>query len=467
MNFTLRPYQITGAKALAASTRNMLADPPGAGKTLTAIQGAVIAGCKRIVVVCPAIAKGVWKHEIAKWGTQGTWHVHVVNSYDSFPPWKEFSAKHKNLLVIVNYDLFSRAAPGMAKIGASAVRAWLSCFPVWDLLIADESHYLKNTDAKRTRELMAFAIVFKRVWWLTGTPAMSHYGEFYTMLRTLYPEAIMVKDQFNPRPRPMRREEFEEEYCTFKTIRVNGRQRQVISGSRNGDKLAKLLKGKMIRRKREDILKDLPPLSFGLLPLPVSPEAEKELRQLVAAYANASLQGTDALAALEAHIKAHPTKHRMAGVYRAIAVLPWITDLMEQSANGKLVIFARHHDVIDKLMELCRQWNPLKLDGRDSMKDRDARIELFQDAKDNHRIIVCNIQAAGTAITLTAAHMVLFVEQSGVPSENWQAALRCHRIGQPNSVCVYHACLDIPGDIALHDTLIRRERELSEVFDEI
>jgi SNF2 family DNA or RNA helicase len=80
-------------------------------------------------------------------------------------------------------------------------------------------------------------------------------------------------------------------------------------------------------------------------------------------------------------------------------------------------------------------------------------------------VFIGNIHAAGTAITLTAAHHVWFVEQDWVPGNNAQAIMRCHRIGQKNNVSVQFISLDNSLDHTIMLILKRKTRELTEIFD--
>ncbi len=148
--------------------------------------------------------------------------------------------------------------------------------------------------------------------------------------------------------------------------------------------------------------------------------------------------------------------------------------LKEQDGVGKqntlkdeqIVIFAIHKDVIEGLRSgLCALGYKAKtLYGRTSDRNREARIKQFQNGK--LQILVCNIMAAGTAITLTKARHVIFVEQDWVPGNNAQALMRVHRIGQDRKVFCKIMSVRDSVDQKINYLLKTKTRDLLRVFDE-
>ena len=118
------------------------------------------------------------------------------------------------------------------------------------------------------------------------------------------------------------------------------------------------------------------------------------------------------------------------------AVMKWV----RESSFKKVVLFAHHKAVIEKLKELE---NSVYVDGSCSQSHREKAVKDFQHG--DAEVFIGQIQAAGTGLTLTAANVLLFVEVSWTPAENRQAADRIHRIGQKNSCLVYFTM--IPNSI--------------------
>jgi SWI/SNF-related matrix-associated actin-dependent regulator 1 of chromatin subfamily A len=90
--------------------------------------------------------------------------------------------------------------------------------------------------------------------------------------------------------------------------------------------------------------------------------------------------------------------------------------------------------------------------------DKQANIDKFQN-DENQQVIACSIKAAGVGITLTAASDVLFIEQGWNPADQDQAADRCHRIGQTDSVTVYTAICTETVDEDIYE-LIEGKRQI-------
>ena len=59
----LHPYQKQGAAFLAGGGV-LLADEAGLGKTIQAIEACKALDARRVLVLCPAVALGVWHDEI-------------------------------------------------------------------------------------------------------------------------------------------------------------------------------------------------------------------------------------------------------------------------------------------------------------------------------------------------------------------------------------------------------------------
>ena len=94
---------------------------------------------------------------------------------------------------------------------------------------------------------------------------------------------------------------------------------------------------------------------------------------------------------------------------------------------------------------------------------KQAGIDSFQNHPET-QVFIGQFQAAGEGVNLTAASSVLFVESSWTPKDMAQAAGRCHRIGQKNSVLVRFATLVGSIDENIQRALRRKTATIKQVF---
>ena len=137
---------------------------------------------------------------------------------------------------------------------------------------------------------------------------------------------------------------------------------------------------------------------------------------------------------------------------------------MADDAYDKIVIFAYHTDAIQTLYDKLKDFNPVVVAGGMATADRQAAIDNFQDDP-KVRVFIGQITACSTAITLTAANQVAFVEMDWVPAVNAQAAKRCHRIGQTKPVIVRTFGLVNSVDEIVAKTLAKKAQMISEALD--
>lgn len=413
-------YQEDGVAFLAAHPVALLADEPGLGKTAQAILAAKALGLEKILVICPKTPMLNWTQEFRLWWRDGP------------------------LPTVLNYDLFSAKSPNATAVGIASRD--------WDLLILDEAHRLKNAGANRTK------FVYRRVaprarhkWLLTGTPTPNHNGELWTHLAALSPDLIRGSSG-----RAMSRVEFEDLYCN---VIVDPRYGRRISGNRNTAELRERIAPIVLRRKKSQVLKDLPALLFGTLPLAM--ENLRALKQLPNLPPSVDPGDTDAVVAW---LRSHPmpTERRLLGIAKAPAAAEAVEDALD-AGNHKIILFAHHREVMDELQKRLSHLGLVRIDGQTAQADRDAAVHTFQ-TDPGCRVFLGQITACGEAITLTAASHVLFAETSWTPSDNYQAACRAHRIGQTNAVTAQFLTAGGTLDDTIARVLARKAQGIADLF---
>jgi len=407
---------------------------------------------KKILVVCPAVARYHWAREVQRWFDQDA-DIKVVTSKLS---------KHPALadIVIVSHDLLVSADTHTALLGES-----------WDLLVIDEAHFLKSRGAKRTKAVYgsrcdlsgrALAAQAKRVWVLTGTPAPNHAGELWTHLRALYPSAIPGVNGT-----PMGENEFISQYCRTAATPW-GLQ---VQGSKNMGALRTKMDGFFLRRLKKNVLTDLPAVTVGALPISLKRADGQGMNKVLSQYPDAAhlaeaaktLTEDGLLDFLRANAAELATYRRHTGLLKLPVCLEWLKTEMG-STDKKFIVFAIHHAVIDGIVDHMAAFNPVKIDGRDSARDRDNAEQKFTHDP-RCKLFVGQITAAGTAITLTVASDVVFFEADWTPSNNYQALSRAHRFTQTRGVVARFLTLHNSIDDTIQRALTRKTRELTQLFN--
>jgi SWI/SNF-related matrix-associated actin-dependent regulator 1 of chromatin subfamily A len=125
------------------------------------------------------------------------------------------------------------------------------------------------------------------------------------------------------------------------------------------------------------------------------------------------------------------------GMNKVPAVIEYL-----RGCTGKTLVFAYHHDVIERLVEALGDRGVTGFTGGSSLKERDRAKNKFQDDP-TCQFFVGNIEAAGQGITLTAARHVVFAEPDWRGTYLEQAEDRAHRIGQTHPVLVTYLLLKL------------------------
>ncbi len=463
----LLPYQIEGVKFLVAKKTDHanagLFDDMGLGKTAQAIRGADALGLRRILVVCPAVARINWQREVLNWQTIPRTTFVIKNIKSDIPPEAD--------VVIVSYDMLANPA----------LRAkFLALDLEFDLLIIDEAHALKNRTALRTKAVYGERLngqggiisTAERTWILTGTPLPNNASEIYTHLRALASERLQTQDG------RMTYAQFVKYFCVVDILHFGMRTVERIKGNKNTGELRQRLDGFFIRRKKEDVLTQLPALQWGTIVLEPPKSALKEVMALEKTQAISEVKAVLAAAAASHHNKdgtladdilRDANKQALASLRRAVGlakVEPTVEFITEELENGaaKIILFCYHREVIERMAAGLNKYNPVVITGDTARNARQKAIDDFQ-GNNEVRLFIGQITATNSAITLTASDNVLIMEPSWTPAENVQAAARAHRIGQKSSsVLARYVVLAGSVDEDLTRVLIRKSKQISEIM---
>ena len=428
----------------------LIADSMGLGKTCQAI-GVINsnADIARVLIVCPATLKIMWTRAIETWATRK--FTTGIAEGKFFPPTQ---------IVVINYDILSKHH--------DALRA-----KEWDLVIVDEAHACKNMKSLRKKHLFGHKAK-KDAETITPVPAKRRLCMTGTAITNRPIELFPILNYLDPIAWPS----FFSYAIKFCAAHKNGFGWD-FSGSSNENLLQERLRTTlMIRRMKEEVLTDLPPKLRQIIELPSDgmscvaremehyQQHEAELDDLKAkvVIASASDNPEEYTAAVEALRKGTQARFDEMAKLRydtAMAAVPQVIEhLREALESAKVICFAHHRDVVSTIK--AEFPNAAVVVGGMKGEDKQAEVDRFQNDP-ACTLFIGSMEACKEGLTLTAATIEVFAEQSWVPGVIDQCEARAHRIGQKNSVLVQHLVLS--GSLGA--TMARRCVEKQEVIDAV
>jgi hypothetical protein len=384
-----------------------------------------------VLIVCPSSLKENWKREVIRW-TGGAYSAATLKSG------KDTDRIDEADVVIVSYDLACRPVVTNALLKVP-----------WDMLIMDESHAMKSPSSQRARVvgIMLWNASRYRLC-ITGTPIPNgRAAEAWTTFSRLSPA------HFGRWP------EFRDRYCILEETPWG----VSYPRSKNLEELGALARQHfMVRRKREEVLEQLPPLMRQTIPLEVP-----TLKVIEAAgefYDGPSLDAV--LAAVESgvplmsdHIS---TARRKLGALKVGPALEFIQDVLDEM--GSCVVFAHHRDVISGIAEglMDAEVDFVTITGDTPGDARQRAVDDFQQGK--CPVFLASLTAANTGITLTRSQTVIFVEADWVPSVNEQAEGRVYRVTQKEITRAIYLVVPDSLDEAVTRSVMRKQRDIKKVM---
>lgn len=400
----LYPFQKDGVKRIwELMGRVLLCDEVGLGKTIQALTYFIQNSTARPgIVVCPATLKINWQREAARFGIQ------AVILEGKRPTIRWFGVPE---LFIINYDILEEWSGYLRSINPQ-------------ILIIDEAQMIVGIRSKRSKQSSKLSRGIPHALLLSGTPIVNKHLDLFPLLNILDPKEF--DSLFS----------FAMEYC----VADENRGQIVFKDSVNGKKLNRILnEGYMIRRTKEEVLKDLPPLTRSMLPFDIERRAEYNTaeRDFLSWLASWDLVKAQAAARAVRFTKFSYLK-RLAADCKMNSVFEWIDNFLANS-DGKLILGALHRQnwphTIQRLDE--RYPNSISVHGGKSHQEKQDAVDKFQKDK-NTRIITLQLKSGGVGLNLQGKkRSMAVIEYPWTPGDVAQFIGRGHRIGTVDPVHVY------------------------------
>ena len=407
----LRSYQTEGFDWLSRLAHwgvgACLADDMGLGKTIQAL--AVLVDRAKdgpAMVIAPASVCRNWLRETEKFAP--TLKPVLFGQGD-----REHMVKNlgPHDFLIVSYGLLPQESE-------------LLVSKTFNTVVLDEAQAIKNRNTKRSRAAMLLKANFKIL--TTGTPVENHLGELWNLFNFLNPGLLGGLRSF------------QERYAMpIEKMQDNERR----------DQLRRLIQPFILRRRKDDVLTELPSKTEITLTVELS-ERERAFYEALRQQAVENIKDTDDEGkSSNMQILAEIMRLRQAACNPKMVIptsdiesskLQLFAETVEELLEGghKALVFSqfvKHLNLVRKLLDekgIHYQY----LDGSTPLKKREEAINAFQGGSGD--LFLISLKAGGVGLNLTAADYVLHLDPWWNPAVEDQASDRAHRIGQTRPVTI-------------------------------
>ena len=418
-------YQIQGVNAIIKRVTLLLADDMGLGKTIQLISAFrilfLIRVLSRVLVIVPVSLVTQWRREINLWAPE--LKVSTIRGPARERSWQWRAPAH---ITLVGYETFR--SDFTANPHSPPRRE------VWDAVVLDEAQKIKNPYAEVAMKCKQ--LKRKRSYALTGTPLENSIEDLESVL----------------------------EFAGFTS--------ETGEPVACGDFLA-LHREIQIRRKKIDVLPQLPPKIVTKVILPM----ETEQRQ---SYDQAEKEGIFQL-------KKFGPKIRISHILELIVKLKQICNVCPVSgqsakmrdirgrlttltqAGHRALVFSQFTDAqfgCGALRSVLSKFNPLEYTGAMTGYQRDNIIREFMQQED-HKVLILSLRAGGQGLNLQNASYVFHFDRWWNPAVEKQAEDRSHRMGQQYPVHVYKYTLENTIEERIENILESKQRLFDEVVDDV
>lgn len=408
----LFPYQRQGTLFAVAAGRCLLGDDMGLGKTIQAIAAAELMArlysIEKVLVISPTSLKHQWKSEIDRFTDRSA----VV--IEGMTPLRKSLYDKDSFFKLTNYELVHR--------DLDLIRAWGP-----DLIILDEAQRIKNWKTRTAQTVKSLESTFAIV--LTGTPLENRIEELHSLME------FVDRHHLGPL------------YRFVHNHRVTDERGKVI-GYRDLEKVRTSLKGVMIRRRKSEVLKQLPSRMDKNFFVPMTPE-QMDIHQ---DYYDIVVRLVGKWRQYRFLCEADQRRLQMAmACMRMVSDNTWLVDKktlhgpkleeleiilqeMMQEGKEKAVVFSQWHlmtNLVAKLLE-ANGIGYVHLNGSVPSRERKGLMTTFRD--DPNCRVFLSTDAGGVGLNLQSGSLLVNLDIPWNPAVLEQRISRIHRMGQKKPV---------------------------------
>ncbi len=461
LNCTLRGYQLWGVKYILHQKRVLLGDEMGLGKTIQAlaamvslrndylhskekpetaapaqqevtpaaegeapvaqtaapVQESVTAAAApeaqniqerevqhppRFLVICPASVIVNWCREIEAKSDLVAYNLHDKDRDAHFRTWSEEGG-----VAVTNYESLENHF------------VIEEDFDI-DMIIVDEAHYIKNTEAKRSKNVLHLCDHTDRILFMTGTPLENNVNEMIRLMDYLQHDVAQRAQQ--------------------------------VSMTAYADDFKDKISPVYYRRKRESVLSELPDLTDIKEWCDMTPEDER-------AYEDDVLTGS--------FMDVRRVSWRNADYLNTSAKVQRLREIVEDATEDgrKILVFSFFLDTLEKIRTIFGEKCVGVINGAVPVEERQNIVDAFEAAPAGS-VLSAQIQSGGTGLNIQSASVVILCEPQYKPSTENQAIGRAHRMGQTRDVLVYRLLCPNTVDERMIEIIENKQAEFDTFADE-
>ncbi len=430
--FFLRDYDLNGC----------LADDMGLGKTVQAL--AFLQKLKEenkltiSMVVVPVNTLANWESEIERFTPEMKYLLHYGAGRD-----KELENIDRYDFILSSYHTLRNDIELFKEISFSYI-------------ILDESQSIKNSNSILFKTMRILKSDHRLS--LTGTPVENNTLELWSQMEFLNPGILGSRNEF---------------FRKFaRPIEQNG-DRNVT------EKLKKIIYPFLLRRRKEDVVKELPDKSEIILYSRMEEKQSDVYEQHRNFYRDAIFGKIERDGIEKSAIEIFAALLKL----RQIALFPVLSDVKFKNVesckfqqlkdivdeilqeNHKIVIFSQFVKCLQIIKRYVKRKNYRYsyIDGSMNAGKRKIEISTFQENED-YKVFLLSLKAGGVGINLTSADYVILFDPWWNPAVENQAVDRLHRIGQTRKVLAYKMVVKDTVEEKMLELQERKKKLVSELI---
>ena len=441
-------FQAHDVQFMVEAKRCINGNEPGIGKTLEAIAACDEVKAERILVICQKTLMYYWADQFKERSYGDIVVVEESSSYKKHEKLREKMLREARIKV-VSYSLLDD-------------KKWPEIMEAqWDVIIADEAHYLKNPDALRSKA--ASKLQTKYCWLLTGTPDPNgDVGEIFGLLHVLEPERFGSYWDFCYRYGTV---EEKDVYLGSGRKVKNKKARGVRPDAK--DVFHRLIAPYMFMRKKADVYKDLPEKIYQKIPVELSGKQRKLYdalyKEMVAEIREHEWLVTKNAVDLNTKLRQLTLSPALVGgVSEMSPKIETILDIVS-TTPGQVVVFTWYRAFVTELAKFLNDADIscVTISGNLAAGEVHSRVLEFQAGK--AKVVLGTITKMSEGNNFQNASTLIFADKSYVPKDNKQAEDRVHRPGQKERPRIISLVAKDTLDEAVEEILIDKQESIQEI----